>query len=135
MTRAMPVLLLLTIALAGCRDAPEIVLAEARQALQARDEPAFVSLVEPRAAELLARSNDVVAKSGHTWKVLRDGRPAPTMLPKGEVSTVVENGKRAVVIVQQGTQQGQVPMRLVQGQWKIDLLEMDTFYQLVRPGE
>lgn len=135
MTIRVLVLLLLACLLTGCRDAPELVLAEARQALQARDEPAFVKLIEPRAADLLARSSEVVAKSGHTWKVLRDGRPAPTLLPKGDVSTVLENGKRAVVIVQQGTQQGLVPMRLVQGQWKIDLLEMDTFYQLVRPAE
>ncbi len=135
MHRRLLQLLTLTAAIAGCRDAPDEVLADARQALQDRDEAGFVRLVEPRAAGLLARSHEVVAKSGHTWKVLRDGRPGPTLLPKGNVSAVVENGKRAVVIVQQGTQQGQVPMRLVQGQWRLDLLEMDTFYQLVQPAD
>lgn len=129
-------LLLLAVLCAGCRDDPAVVFAEARQALQSRDEPAFLRLLEPRSAALLRASDKVIAKSGRAWKVLRDGRPSPALLPKGDiVGEPIENGREAVVMVHQGVVQRRVPMRLVQGQWRIDLLEMDTFYQLVRPAE
>lgn len=122
--------------LAGCRDAPDVVLASARNALQSRDEAGFLGLLEPRAAAFLRTVPSVVSKSGRVFKILRDGKPGANLLPKGDVVDVVETGPRAVVVkVRQGKMEAKVPMRLVEGQWRIDLLEMDSFYQQIRPGE
>ena len=134
--RALRLLLLPTAALllCQCRDAPDVVLTEARQALVQKDTEAFLLLLEPKAAALLRAAPQVVSRSGSVYKVLRDGKPTGVLLPKGEVVDVVETGHRAVVVVK-GTEKAQVPMRLCDGQWRIDLLEMDTFYRALRPIE
>jgi hypothetical protein len=117
----------------GCRDAPEVVFAEAKLALQQRDEAGFVALLEPGAQAFLAAATDVVGKSGRVFRVLKDGKPSPALLPKGEVKDVIERGKRAEVIVVQGSQKAIVPLRLIDGQWRIDLLEMTSFQATVKP--
>lgn len=121
--------------LVGCRDAPDVVLTEARQALAQRDTETFLDLLEPRAAALLRAAPQVVSRSGSVYKVLREGKPTASLLPKGEIADVVETGHRAVVVLKAGGTKAQVPMRLCQGQWRIDLLEMDTFYRALRPAE
>jgi len=139
MLRTAPTLPLSCLALlalcAGCRDAPAEVLGNARNALAARNEVQFLALVEPRAAALLRNMPEVMNKSGRQYKVLRDGKPGSNLLPKGDVADVVESGKRAVVVVKQGRAASQVPMRLIEGQWRIDLLEMDSFHEAIRPLE
>jgi hypothetical protein len=128
----LPVLVLLT----ACRDDPRVVLETARQALDNRDETAFLATLEPRSRALLEQAERVGKQSGHSWKVLRDGRPTAALLPKGEVSgEPVVNGHVAVVMVNQGMVTKRVPMRLVQGQWRLDLLESDSFWSLARPDE
>ena len=131
----LPFALLLTLtALVGCRDAPEVVYGNARLALQARDDAGFLDLLEPRSRALLESAPDVVSQSGRAFRVLRDGKPSPALLPKGEVKEAVERGRRAEVVVVQGNRKVAVPMRLVEGQWRIDLLDMDAFYANLRPA-
>ncbi|MSP91835.1 MAG: hypothetical protein EXR79_08575 [Myxococcales bacterium] len=120
-------------ALVACRDAPEIVYGNARQALQSRDDAAFLDLLEPRSRTLLEAAPGVVSQSGRAFRVLRDGKPSPALLPKGEVKEAIERGRRAEVVVVQGNRKVSVPMRLVEGQWRIDLLDMDAFYANLRP--
>ena len=123
----------LVVFLSACRDDPAEVLDQARNALAAKDEAAFLALCEPRAAELLTAAPQVVAQSGRVFKVLRDGRPSARLLPDGEVATVEENGHRAIVLTRSKKPGGRVPMRLVDGQWRIDLLEMPQFAEAIRP--
>jgi hypothetical protein len=120
----------------GCRDDPRAVLGDARQALKNRDEAAFLALLEPRSRALLEDAARVGKRSGQTWKVLNDSLISAGLLPKGEVvGEPVDNGQQAVVMVNQGSVTRRVPLRLVQGQWRIDLLETDTFWAMARPLE
>ncbi len=130
--------LLLYLCLVGataCRDAPLTVLADARQALNNKDEAGFLALCEPRSAEVLRQGQVVSSKSGKIWRVLRDGHPTPALLPKGEPNEPVEQHHVVVIPVVQGTKKSNVVMRLVEGQWRLSLLDMDSFWQLTRPGE
>lgn len=126
-------LVALAILLPACREDPAQVLVDARNALVAKDDAAFLALCEPRAAELLTAAPKVVAQSGRVFKVLREGRPTARLLPNGEVLAVEENGHRAVVVTASKKPGGRVPMRLVDGQWRIDLLEMPQFADAIRP--
>ena len=126
-------ILLLTVFLTACRDDPATVLDQARVALAAKDDAAFLALCEPRAAALLTAAPTVVAQSGRVFRVLRDGRPSARLLPDGEVDSVVENGHRAIVQTRSKKPASRVPMRLVQGQWRIDLLEMPQFAEAIQP--
>lgn len=125
--------------LSACRDDPAQVLEQARNALAAKDDAAFIALCEPRAAALLTAAPLAVAQSGHVFKVLHDGRPTSRLLPDGEVVSVEVNGHRALVVTRSGKPAARVPMRLVTGenslggQWRIDLLEMPQFADAVRP--
>ncbi len=129
MRRVVALVLLLT----ACRDAPDVVLDQARNALAAKDDAAFLALCEPRAAALLTAAPAVVAQSGRVFRVLRDGRPTARLLPDGEVAAVEENGHRAVVVTRSKKPASRVPMRLVDGQWRIDLLEMPQFAEAIGP--
>ena len=129
-------MLLFAVALWGCRDEPRVVLTNARQALQNKDEATFLGLLEPRSRALLEDAARVGKTSGHNWKVLHENLNSPLLLPKGEVvGEPVESGKMAVVMVNQGAVTRRVPMRLVQGQWRIDLLESESLWALARPME
>lgn len=130
--RLTPVLSL--VLLSACRDDPVAVLEQARSALAAKDEAGFAALCEPKAAALVAAVPGVVTQSGKTWKVWKDGRPSSHLLPDGDVVEVVEQGHRAVVVTRGKKLGGQVPMRLVGGQWRIELLEMPQFAEAVRPA-
>jgi hypothetical protein len=125
--------LLLTILLSACRDDPAQVLDQARNTLAAKDDAAFIALCEPRAAELLTAAPQVVSQSGRVFKVLRDGRPTARLLPDGEVVSVAENKNRALVVTRSSKPASRVPMRLVAGEWRIDLLEMPQFTAAVQP--
>ncbi len=127
--------LALLVALAGCRDDPKVVFEGARDTLAAKDVAGFLKLLTPPARDFLARADHVSKKSGRVFKVLRDGKPTKRLLPKGDVVDVVENGRKCVVVVKKGSKTSQVPMRLVRGQWRIDLLEMDSFLAAMTPLE
>lgn len=129
----MKLLILPFFLLVACRDDPATVLQKARNALAAKDDAAFIALCEPHAAELLKRAPEVVAQSGRVYKVLRDGRPTAHLLPDGEVLEVTEMGHRAVVLTKSAKTANRVPMRLVDGQWRIDLVEMPQFAEATRP--
>lgn len=120
-------------ALCGCRDDAKVVFETARDTLEAKDVPGFLLLVTPKARAFLQRADDVSKRSGRTFRVLRDGAPTKALLPKGDVTDVVEQGRRCVVVVTQGRRKQQVPMRLVRGQWRIDLMEMDSFLAAMQP--
>lgn len=125
--------LLLLILLTACRESPADVVQHARDALAAKDDAAFAALCEPRAAALLQAGPVAVAQSGRVFKVFRDGRPTQRLLPDGEIASVDENGHRAIVVVRSKKPGGRVPLRLVDGAWRIDLLEMPQFADAVRP--
>ena len=117
----------------GCREEPKIVFESARDALKAKDVDGFLKLVTPKTRDFLRSADDVSKRSGRTFKVLRDAQPTSRLLPSGEISDVVEQGRRCIVVVKKGRALQQVPMRLVRGQWRIDLLEMDTFLAAIGP--
>jgi hypothetical protein len=121
------------ILLSACRDEPADVLDQARAALAAKDDGAFLALCEPHAAAILTAAPGVVNQSGRVYKVLRDGRPTARLLPDGEVVSVEENGHRAIVVTRSKKPASRVPMRLVEGQWRIDLLEMPQFADAISP--
>jgi hypothetical protein len=119
--------------LCACRDAPDVVFDSARAALADRDPDAFLALCEPGARALIERGEVVNKRSARIFKVLADGKPTAALLPKGDVSEVIESGHRAVVKIKRGDAVSIVPMRLVRGHWKIDLMEMDAFYEALEP--
>ena len=129
MRRAIALAVLLT----ACRDDTAEVLTQARNALATKDDAAFLALCEPQAAQLLAAVPQVVTQSGRVFKVLREGRPTSRLLPDGEIASVEENGHRAIVVTRSRKAGGRVPMRLIAGQWRIDLLEMPQFAAAIRP--
>lgn len=126
-------LLLLAATAAACRDEPEVVVQDARDALAANDVDGFLALCEPRLAAFLREAEQVQRQSGRALKVLRDGRPRSTLLPKGEIGDTEEAGKRAVVVVRLGDVQEKVPLRLVRGRWKLDLMETERFLDQMKP--
>ena len=133
-TRPMRIPLALPLMLVtACRDDPAVVLDQARTALATRDEAAFIALCDPKSAELLRAAPEVVRQSGRKWQLFHEGRPTPRLLPEGEVVDVVEQGQRAVVTLRTKKPNGQVPMRLVDGEWRLDLLTMPQFTDAVTP--
>ncbi len=142
--RRSPTLLAVAVALslAACRDPPEIVLQSARDALADLGKIAcsnqdqlpdaienFAQYVEPRAAGLLRTAPQVEKKSTGQFTVFVTCKPPPTVLPDGEVVKVELGEKRSVVRLKKKKGKGEfeVPMVLVEGHWKLDLLEMPTF--------
>ena len=125
--------LTLLCAVAGCRDAPEVVFESARAALSEGDEVAFLALCEPTSRDLITRGERVAKRSSRIFRVLADGHPTAALLPKGDVSETLESGHRAVVKVKFGGSVSNLPLRLVRGHWKLDLLEMHLFVDAMRP--
>lgn len=123
----------LAAALAACRADPATVVDAARAALAAKDDAAFRALCEPKAAKLLAEAEAAVARSGRVYRVLQGGHPTARLLPEGEVVSVDELGHRAVVVTRSKKPSPRVPLRLIDGQWRIDLLEMPQFAEALRP--
>ncbi|MBM4345466.1 MAG: hypothetical protein FJ100_19005 [Deltaproteobacteria bacterium] len=131
-----------TASLAACRDPPELVLQNARDALADLGKIAcsnqdqlpdaienFAQYVEPRAAGLLRTAPSVEKKSTDQFTVFVTCKPPPGVLPDGEVAKVEQADKRSVVRIKKKKGKGEVevPMVLVDGHWKLDLLEMPTF--------
>jgi len=133
--------LLASVLLSGCRDNPEIVLQEARDALKSRDEAAFLARLDPPSRAFLLQSQDVVRLSGQTYEVLGATGFAPDLLPSGEFVEdtddgdfcIVATGNLCMVEVKKGRNSVRVPMRLVRGQWRIAMLEMEPFLKAVLP--
>ena len=94
----------------------------ARIALSTQDDDAFLALCEPKTAALLRNGTKVQKESGRVWKLLRDGRPSPALLPKGDIAEVIESGPVAMVEVRLANTTSRVPLRLVRGQWRLDLI-------------
>ncbi len=105
----------------------------ARIALSTQDDDAFLALCEPKTAALLRNGTKVQKESGRVWKLLRDGRPSPALLPKGDIAEVIESGPVAMVEVRLANTTSRVPLRLVRGQWRLDLIESDTLLAAIRP--
>ncbi len=142
--RPQPTLLAVALALtmAACRDPPELVLQNARDALADLGKIAcsnqdqlpdaienFAQYVEPRAAGLLRTAPSVEKKSTGQFTVFVTCKPPPAVLPDGEVVKVDMGEKRSVVRLKKKKGKGEVevPLVLVDGRWKLDLLEMPTF--------
>ena len=125
----------------GCRDNPEIVLQQARDALQNKDDAGFIALVDPPSRRFLTRARDVVRLSGQTYEVLGATGFATSLLPTGTLVEdtqdgdycMVATGHLCMVEVKKGRSSVRVPMRLVRGKWRIALLEMDPFLNTVLP--
>ncbi len=110
--------------LSGCRDQPRVVIESARDALKQKDADTFLALLTPRSADFLRQADKVGKKSARAFKVLRAGRPSPTLLPKGDLEEPAIDGQLCTVMAKKGTLRQPVIMRLIRGQWRIDLLEM-----------
>lgn len=131
---SLPMLLVTSLVCVACRDEPATVVSAARDALAAQDDEAFLALCAPNAAAFLREAEVVQKRSGRLLKVLRDGRPTPMLLPKGEIGEVVEAGHRALVEVRQGERKERVPLRLIRGKWKIDLIETEQLLTAMQPS-
>lgn len=131
---SLPRLLAVALLCSACRDDPATVVSAARDALAAQDDEAFLDLCAPNAAALLREASLVQKRSGRLLKVLRDGKPTPMLMPKGEIGEVVEAGQRALVEIRQGDRKERVPLRLIRGKWKIDLMETEQLLLAMRPG-
>ncbi len=134
--------------LAGCRDSPELVLLNARDALAELNKTScgnkdrlsdaladLAKYVEPRAAGLITAAPEVEKNSSGQFKVFVTCKPPPSVLPAGEVVKVEETSDTTAVVKVKGKSaksQVDVPMVLVQGRWKIDLLEMESFAQALK---
>jgi hypothetical protein len=134
--------------LAGCRDSPELVLLNARDALAEVNKTScgnkdrlndalaeLAKFVEPRAAGLINAAPEVEKTSSGQFKVFVTCKPPPSVLPAGEIVKVEETSDTTAVVKVKGKSaksQVDVPMVLVQGRWKIDLLEMDSFAQAIK---
>lgn len=132
----------------GCRDSPELVLLNARDSLAEVNKTAcgnkerladalqdLSKYVEPRAAALIRSAPDVEKTSSGQFKVFVTCKPPPSVLPQGEVAKVEQLSEVTVLLRLQGKagKPGpEVPMVLVDGRWKIDLLEMDSFLQAIK---
>jgi hypothetical protein len=130
--------------LAGCREPPDEVLGHARDALAevnriscSKSEQLQDALqdlgrhLEPRAAALVQAAPQVERGSSGQFKVFATCKPPPSILPAGEVLQVETQQQTARVVVQaKGKKSGVVvPMVLVDGRWKIALLDMDSMAQ------
>ena len=124
---------LLIAGLSGCRQPPAEVFEQAREALKAKQDDEFERLCTKKTRKFLSNARTIVKKSSREFKVLASGRLNHSIMPKGDVVDTVERGHLCVLIVKKGNQRNTVPMRLEQGQWRIDLLEMDSFLSVVMP--
>lgn len=130
------VIVVATLALVGgCRDEPTLVIEAARDALKQKDHDAFLQLLTPKSADLLRQGDLVHRKSSKNFKVLRSGHPTPAVLPKGELLEPIIDGQLCTVMAQKGTAKVPVILRLVRGQWRIDLLEMQSMQTELSPME
>lgn len=121
--------------LGGCRDEPQVVIENARTALEQNDQDGFLQLVTPRTADFLRQAKRVHRRSGKNFKVLRAGPPTTVILPKGDLMEPVIDGQLCTVMAKKGTAREPVILRLVRGQWRIDLLEMQSMRTQLSPME
>ncbi|MBM4345520.1 MAG: hypothetical protein FJ100_19280 [Deltaproteobacteria bacterium] len=141
-SRLLAVAVVAAAVLSSCRDSPELVLQNARDALADLGKVAcsnqdqlpeaienLAQYVEPRAAGLLRTAPAVEKKSTGQFTVFATCKPPPNVLPDGDVVRVELGEKRSVVRLKKRKGKGEVevPMVLVDGHWKLDLLEMPTF--------
>ena len=146
--RTIALVIALSVAAAGCRDSPELVLQNARDSLAEVNKTAcgnkerladalqgFSKYVEPRAAALIRSAPDVEKTSSGQFKVFVTCKPPPSVLPAGEVQKIEQMSDIAALVRLQGKAGkpgADVPMVLVEGRWKIDLLEMESFIQAIK---
>jgi hypothetical protein len=134
----------------GCREPPETVLQNARDALGALGKIScgdkerlqdgldeLARYVEPKAAKLLLAAPDVARTSTGQFSVFVTCKPPPTVIPVGEVVKVEAEATVAKVWVKGKGSKGNllIPMQLVDGRWKIALLDMDSFAAAIRVRE
>ncbi len=147
-SRSIALVIAMAAALAGCRDSPELVLLNARDSLAELNKTAcgnkerladalqdLSKYVEPRAAALIRSAPDVEKSSSGQFKVFVTCKPPPSVLPPGEVVKVDQPSEITAILKLQGKSGkpgAEVPMVLVDGRWKIDLLEMESFTQAIK---
>ena len=135
------------LALAACRDPPELVLQNARESLADLNKTAcsakerlpeaiadFSRFVEPKAAKIIALAPEVEKRSTGQFTVFVTCKPPPTIIPDGDVIKVEIGEKRSVVRLKKksGKGEAEVPLVLVDGHWKLDLLEMESFAKAIQ---
>lgn len=138
----LPALLAVLSMLAACRDPPETVLQNARDSLAELNKTAcsakerlpeaiddFAKHVEPRAASIIRKAPEVGLRSAGQFGVFVTCKPPPGIIPDGDVVKVDAGDKRAIVRLKKKTGKGEneVPMLLVDGHWKLDLLAIPAF--------
>lgn len=150
--RRWPIAVLIALALtaSACREPPETVLQNARDALNALGKipcgdkerlqeglGELARYVEPKAAKLIQAAPEVGRTSTGQFTVFVTCKPPPTVLPAGEVVKVEAEPTVAKVWVKGKGSKGNlmIPMQLVEGRWKIALLDMDSFTAAIRVRE
>lgn len=133
--------------MAGCREAPESVLQSARDSLADLNKTscgdkdrlgdalaAFAQFAEPKSANIIKLAPEVAKRSSGQFNVFVTCKPPPTIIPPGEVSKIDSGDKRTVLILRKPGSKAEVevPLVLVEGRWKLDLLEMPTFTKAIQ---
>ena len=129
------VMVAVLVSLGGCRQEPDAVVDAARTALEDKNIDGFYELVTPRSVSLLQRGVEVAKRSGRVFKLLRSKTPNKAMLPTGTPEAVSIDGKVCTMLYKKGQRRHRVVLRLVRGQWRIDLVEMDLFIQAIGPAQ
>jgi len=142
--RALPlsIALLIPLALGGCREPPDVVLQNARDDLADLNKTgcgdkarigeaieAFARHVEPRAAAILRKAPEIEKTSSGLFTVFETCKPPPTVLPPGDIAGIDIGERRSVVKVKKpgSKTESDIPFVLVEGRWKVDLLEIPAF--------
>lgn len=125
--------LTLLVLLSGCREEPTEVIEKARDALDNRDDEGFLAMLTPRSAELIREGVQVGKKSTGMFKLLRSGKPTKVLLPPGTLEEPAIDGELCTVLATKGKTKERIILRLVRGRWRIDLLEMASFYEQIKP--
>lgn len=123
-------LVALTLLCAACREAPEAIYEQARDALAAEDVEGFASLLVPNAAQVVRRAPAVQASSRKRFSAL-GGKLSPRLLPPGDIEERRVAGARCVLTVVDGDDEVDVPLLLVDGRWRIDLFALPTWREVV----
>ncbi len=128
-------LIIVLVCLGGCRDEPEAVVDAARTALEDKDIDGFYELLTPRSVALLRRGGEVSKRSAQVFKLLRSRVPNKAMMPTGSPEAMSIEGKVCTMLYKKGQRKHRVVLRLVRGQWRIDLVEMDAFIEAIGPAQ
>jgi len=124
-------LLLIALALAACTASPREVYERALAARQAADLPDYLQCFTGRTRKLLSNLTAVEEATRKKLAYLKDPfRLLPEAAPDGEAR---EDGNLATLKVGSGRAEVEVVLVREGGEWKIEALEMESFWAPMEP--